>query len=99
MPTYPYRPPRNIVVRPALVSLENGQWLSCLIRNVSGRGACISMVNAAPWTDRFELQDKFTRERWQAEVRWHGPNRMGLRLYGPAPSIARGPDLGFGKRR
>ncbi len=87
----PYRPPRHDVVRPALVILESGQRLSCLIRNISRRGACISMVNADTYAARFDLTDKFTREQWQAEVRWHGADRIGLRLFGSPPSLAPAP--------
>jgi hypothetical protein len=99
MATFPYRPPRHDVVRPALVILESGQRLSCLIRNISRRGACISMVNADTYAARFDLTDKFTREQWQAEVRWHGSDRIGLRLFGSTPSLAPAPPGGFGKRR
>lgn len=99
MATFPYRPPRSQVVRPALVVLDNGQRLSCLIHNISRRGACVSMINADIYADRFDLTDKFTREQWQAEVRWHAPDRVGLKLYGPPPSIAPAPQGGFGKRR
>jgi hypothetical protein len=99
MSTFPSRPPRTVVQRPAFVVLDNGSRLPCLIRNVSRQGACISIINADLPVDNIVLEDKFTRERWQAEVRWRGNNCIGLRLTGTPPSTAPSKGPGFGRRQ
>jgi hypothetical protein len=99
MAQYPPRPPRIDCTRPALVNLEGGHHLSCLIRNISGEGACISVLSSYVSAQSFELEDKFTQERWHAEVIWRGAGRTGLRLHGRVPSVLQPKGANFGRRR
>jgi hypothetical protein len=87
MHVYPPRPPRIECVRPAFVNTGEGMFMTCLIRNISARGACISPLNQYPPSDEFELEDKFTLERWTARVVWRSVDRMGLRLFGDTPRV------------
>ncbi len=98
MQTYPPRPPRLVCVRPAFIDLHDGHHFTCLIRNVSMRGACITPIGGYPILDTFELEDEFTLERWKAEVVWRGTDRAGVRLLGKAPLVMRGKAIGFGRR-
>ncbi|HYD15211.1 MAG TPA: PilZ domain-containing protein [Hyphomicrobium sp.] len=99
MAQYPPRPPRVECTRPATVSIDGGQDLSCLIRNISGRGACISVLSSYLNAETFELEDKFTLERWRAEVIWRGVGRTGVKLHGAVPSVMYPKSKTFGKRR
>ena len=81
-----------------MVTFDDGPRFTCLIRNISTRGACITPIGGYPVLDTFELEDKFTLERWEAEVVWRGTDRTGLRLFGKTPSIVPSSAIGFGRR-
>ena len=52
--------------------------LDCTVRNVSGTGACLVVVNALTIPAEFELQ--FDGDRQPSEVVWRQANRVGVRF-------------------
>lgn len=98
MQTYPSRPPRLDAARPAKVVLGDKGDISCIIRNISARGACITPLSQYLSDNEFMLQDKFTHERWKARVIWRGVGRIGLELIGVTPSVVSAKHRSFGRR-
>lgn len=90
------RQPRLQCLRPAVITCD-GTSISCVIRDISLRGACIGIVNEYPRSNAFWLEDKFTAQRWYAAVVWRDHSLLGVQLFGKPPVFLL-KQMGFGLR-
>src|SRR5450432_2012331 len=70
---------RHRVLKAGKIVFNNGaSLLDCTVRNVSGTGACLVVVNALAIPAEFELQ--LDGDQQPCEVVWRQTNRVGIRF-------------------
>ena len=92
------REPRQEVSRPARIEIGDGRIVMCRIANIARRGALL-LVDESEWLPKFfELFDKFSGSRWEAQVMWTSQNRAGVRFLSGVRAATEKKTVGFGKR-
>jgi hypothetical protein len=70
---------RQRVLKAGKIVFNNGaSLLDCTVRNVSGTGACLMVVNALAVPAAFDL--RLDRDQQPCEVIWRQTNRVGIRF-------------------
>jgi hypothetical protein len=76
------RASRQAVFRQAIATLEGGETLPVVIRNLSSAGCRIEFFRQTPLTPRLTLDEHSLSLHYEAEVVWQGGGAAGLRFAG-----------------
>ncbi len=75
---------RTYVSRPAkIMAIGSTEMVDCMVRDLTDLGAGLQISDSDDIPDRFELVFDSARFRRMCEVRWRGPDRMGVAFVRP----------------
>ncbi len=75
---------RTQVSRPAkIMAMGSTEMVDCIVRDLTDLGAGLQISHSDEIPDRFELVFDSARFRRVCEVRWRGPDRMGVAFIHP----------------
>lgn len=71
---------RSRVLKAATISFGNGGAISCVVRNMSSRGAALDVESSLDIPDKFELVIDRDGGRYQCHLVWRKATRIGARF-------------------
>jgi len=74
------RASRQAVYRQAIATLEGGETLPVVIRNLSSAGCRLEFFRQTPLTDRLTIDEHSLALHYEAEIVWQGEGAAGLRF-------------------
>ncbi len=80
----------------AALDVTSGETLSCLVRNLSATGACVSFWNEVAVPDSFDLFVESSKRAYRVSTVWRRANEVGIRFAEPrtnAPEVLSEDDL------
>jgi len=70
---------RTYISRPAkIMAIGSLEMVNCIVHDLTDIGAGLEISHSDEIPDRFELVFDSARFRRMCEVRWRGPNRLGV---------------------
>ncbi len=75
---------RTRVLRNARIILDRSPMISCTVKDLSSRGACLSVASTYRLPDSFELTFEHGRSRRSCRVIWRTQDKLGVAFDPPA---------------
>ena len=71
--------PRHRTLKSGKIVVQSGRWVvDCTVRNLSAKGALLTVPSLAGIPEKFELVLEATGAHHQCRVIWRGENRLGV---------------------
>jgi hypothetical protein len=74
---------RNVISRSAKIALDNSSPLECIVRNLTGRGACLEIPALTDVPNSLELSFDNFRSIRSCRVIWRNAETVGVCFYQP----------------